>query len=342
MLLAALAACGGSEGVAPTALVDREPPEDFEHEDDAFLSRLVEHAAIQLCAVPGLVATRKQTYDLEMEEFIRSLDQVARALCEQGGRGIESGWGADGRPELLPDGGVLVERSVVVIGRGWEGEPVLFHGSVERTNVACGGRVGQEPDLVLFLGDGVSSRVDLVDQSEGTYLWVRGPDGSDRCSNVDPSGPHAVTVGAGDGPHRVWVGAADVEAADWTLQVSRSIQENRSWRPGFGAGERVHVSVDGFMLPAPTDVYYQYCTGFIGSQPTVVLEVEEAGYGLMTVEADGDSVLYLEGPDGSVLCNDDWQGNHAGVSAYFAAGTWSVYVGSYSSGARFTGTLQLD
>ena len=341
LIAVALTACGGAVGVDPRGLVEAEAPAEMAVADDGFLERLVAHAANQVCAVPGVIATRQNSYDDEVEHFVRALDQVSRALCEAGASGIHAGWSADGSPEILPGAEVLVEDSVLVIGEAWDGAAIGVEGTAGRSSVACGGRVRSEPDLTLFSSGGPIT-LTLDGQAGESFIWVRAADGSDICSNVESDDPRMITFAPASGPQRVWVGATDSELGDWELQVSRADHESRQWTPGAGTSVSVEVAIGQFTTPVPTDNHYQYCTGFIGTEPTLVVEVREPGYGMIEVDAPGDSVLYVEGPDGTVLCNDDYYDTNAGVSAYFEPGTWRVYVGSFSAGAAFSGTLYLD
>lgn len=73
------------------------------------------------------------------------------------------------------------------------------------------------------------------------------------------------------------------------------------------------------------------CTGYIPLDPSYRLEVTEdmqlsiAAYSTY----GGDLVLAVTGPGGT-FCNDDWDGVDPALSNWFAAGTYSVFVGEYS------------
>jgi hypothetical protein len=76
-----------------------------------------------------------------------------------------------------------------------------------------------------------------------------------------------------------------------------------------------------------------HCWGWIPAAPSYALEVSEAMQVSLTAYSAGgsDLVLAVTGPGGT-FCNDDWDGLNPGMSEYFTAGTYDVYVGEYSSG----------
>jgi hypothetical protein len=82
------------------------------------------------------------------------------------------------------------------------------------------------------------------------------------------------------------------------------------------------------------------CTGQVGELPDHVIEVTADTALVLTVQSASDSTLMILGPGGT-WCNDDTNGLNAAVQAPFAAGTYSVFVGSYQ-GDAFPYTLTVS
>jgi hypothetical protein len=223
-----------------------------------------------------------------------------------------------------------------------------------REGVACGGRVASNPDLTVFVADAPGARIFLESEDEHAFVWTRSPSGRDECSYRSDAGlrPGFETYDAGgirflateDGEHRIWIGSTGPESNEWALRIEDPWSEGASsqrWTPGTGNRVEVPIQVGPYSIAAPSNGH-QYCTGFVAATPTVEIFIPRDGYGLIGVESDSDPVLYLEGPDGAVFCNDDYNGLDPGVSSYFTAGLWQVYVGSFSQGEQFSATLMLN
>ncbi len=75
------------------------------------------------------------------------------------------------------------------------------------------------------------------------------------------------------------------------------------------------------------------CRGWLPSAPQVnlVLTTDFRNLRIMSHSAQ-DTTLVIRGPDGRYHCSDDDEGLNPIVSGAFAAGTYSVYVGTYSQG----------
>jgi hypothetical protein len=83
------------------------------------------------------------------------------------------------------------------------------------------------------------------------------------------------------------------------------------------------------------------CTGQVGDTPNHVLVLPSAMPQLtLSVEAGPDATLVVLGPGGT-LCDDDTNGLNPALSGPFAAGTYSVFVGSYQ-GPSFPYTLTVS
>ncbi|MFT6399722.1 MAG: hypothetical protein ACJAYU_004491, partial [Bradymonadia bacterium] len=171
--------------------MERGPPEDFEspadEPKDQFLQHLLDRASVQTCAVHGLVATRKNIYDAETELLIRQVDQLSRAFCEAGIDELAVGWGADGTPRVIPDTESRHIGDVMILGVEFD-NAFEHSGRQARDAVACGGRVGTRPDLIVYVTEGAAAQITLDADQESAFLWMRSPNGDDRCTNLDEHG----------------------------------------------------------------------------------------------------------------------------------------------------------
>ena len=340
-----LTSCGGGVGVPPHSLIDRPEPENWEAEDSSeeeLIDELLQRTQRQPCSVPSVVATRTVLFGPEAEAVIADLDELARLLCDRGVEGVSVGWGADGEPLILPGGETARFDDLLVLAGPLE-EVYHHSGSFGRAGIACGGRVPRSPDLTVYLSESGGAQVTLVSDADA-FLWSRSPSGEDQCTNLGASDEAAVLLAGEPGTHQVWVGSLEGESTDWTLRVENpltAVGPTRTWTPGTGGGVRIPVEIGSYSTSPPSSGG-QFCTGYIGQGPTFELYVPAAAYGFISVEAAQDSVLYIEGPDGAVLCNDDYVDHNAGISSYFAAGVWQVYVGSYSSHHAFSATVSLN
>lgn len=85
------------------------------------------------------------------------------------------------------------------------------------------------------------------------------------------------------------------------------------------------------------------CAGFIAERPdaTFIYEAPSSGFRVFFI-SDQDATLVLQRPDGSYVCNDDSVGHDPAVEIIPGdAGTYLVWVGSYSEAVKPTGYLML-
>lgn len=86
------------------------------------------------------------------------------------------------------------------------------------------------------------------------------------------------------------------------------------------------------------------CAGHVTTYPTIVFEATAPfPHFQLTVESDGDTTLLVQAPDGSYSCNDDTFSTDPSITLAAAqAGTYRVWVGSYSAGTMHNGTLRVS
>ncbi|MBN1944324.1 MAG: hypothetical protein JW797_01555 [Bradymonadales bacterium] len=116
-------------------------------------------------------------------------------------------------------------------------------------------------------------------------------------------------------------------------------------RPGEPSGGTLSVT-PGFtdIVVAGTTITEQdayligdYCAGAIPTSPNYILEVTEGMQLGITAYSYSGNDLVLVVTDGTItFCNDDWDGLNPGLSEFFPAGTYSIYVGQYSFSGQAT------
>lgn len=359
--IVALVACGGAPGadsVDPRTLVERRHHEETAPDalpDDAaaaeaLLVDVVRQLGADTCGVRRLVALGALPPDSDPEGRIARLDRLARTLCDAGVRRLDTSWAADATVAIdLGSSARLSRGDTVVVVEGFErtvrqGTAAPLASAPESqpvgTQSACGGVVTERPDLIVFAE--LDRPADLTIESAGQgFARLRGHGGGDTCANFSADRVASFAIDADASPYLLWVGT-DGEALDWTAELAArraASTSNVIWRPGVRLD--FDVSVGPHSAAAPSDAY-SYCSGYIAGEPTVRLVVPEDAYGTIWVESSSDPVLYVRGPYGEVLCNDDYNGVDPLVDGWFSAGEWEIFVGSFSPGATFGAELFVE
>jgi heat shock protein HslJ len=86
------------------------------------------------------------------------------------------------------------------------------------------------------------------------------------------------------------------------------------------------------------------CTGFISAVPTFRFEWDDDAQLVMFFESNVDTTLVVRTPDGTFQCNDDFKGSeniNPWLSLTPSAGTYYVWVGSFSPDVQAEGTLTI-
>jgi hypothetical protein len=105
---------------------------------------------------------------------------------------------------------------------------------------------------------------------------------------------------------------------------------------GVGGGSRSAKSIAGTDSTATGD-----CVGFVDGQADHKLVLKKY-FKALTVTSDSstDTTMVVKGPDG-VWCNDDLRDKNAGITGDWKAGTYEVWVGSYSKSKSVPYTLRI-
>lgn len=219
----------------------------------------------------------------------------------------------------------------------------------------CPGYVGASaPDAIVTLAEReelvsffATSETDLV-------MALRTPEGQWYC-NDDTAGfnPAVQVFGASAGDYLVYVGAyAPGGAGQYVLMGTlgepnwdgvaggaasgalNPAAEPAVGRVGFGPGTAIDPRVIFDIAPSQTEArgMGEGCVGFITpAQPDLVVTAEPRLPQLMVyLVAENDGVLVVVGPDGTIHCNDDFDGLNPGVMIPNpAAGDYAVFAGTY-------------
>jgi hypothetical protein len=238
-------------------------------------------------------------------------------------------------------------------------------GGVDLSSIGFTGYVAQAPDFQLYFHPGDLPLSIYVEQAEGdTVLLVNGPSGNWHY-NDDADGlgnrPGIRFDYPEEGRYDIWVGSYSGGFYDAVLAVSEFPWDYEFVEPspvitddGFGVAaepdwslEPDYGSVDlsGGFLPDPhmVDVmsggsvdladfgYY----GFVSAAPDYNLYYDAADYDLFiyVAEANGDTVLLVNDPNGDWYFSDDEDGLGLRSGLRFAfpeSGLYNIWVGSYS------------
>lgn len=84
------------------------------------------------------------------------------------------------------------------------------------------------------------------------------------------------------------------------------------------------------------------CTGWISSTPDHILAMNTAFPFLRVfAQSDSDTTLVIQGPNGSVWCNDDTYDRNPAIENAFPAGMYKVWIGSYQQGQNASYQLKV-
>lgn len=106
--------------------------------------------------------------------------------------------------------------------------------------------------------------------------------------------------------------------------------------PGFAPAPTVARGIAGG--PVEAGSYYEYCIGSMPRTPQHTLRIGAPMYLIVGAYGDVDLTLAVHLPDGSWLCNDDWDGLMPRIEGSVGPGVVEVFVGTYSSSTQGSAT----
>ncbi len=272
--------------------------------------------------------------------------------------------------------------SAVSLSPGFLPDPMVARGSAGGSIAAsslardCVGWVSGPPTVeATMTGTFPFLRVIADGGNTDLTLVVQRPDGSFAC-NDDADGTNPVVDGPmGIGVARIWVGTyeqgqpqpfllgfselqsvhtAEVRTNAGGAPTATASNDSGpdttgtgsnfgtiSLAPGFRPDPARATGTSGGSLDAST--VGNGCVGWISRQPDHLFVANGDFSPLrVMVKSEQDTTLVIYGPDGRYRCVDDVEGRHPMIAGDFAAGTYRIWVGSYTQGQMASYTLGLS
>lgn len=237
----------------------------------------------------------------------------------------------------------------------------------------CRGYIADAPDFRVHYSAGSLPLYIGVDAEADTTLVINGPDGQWYCDDDGADEPLNPLLSWGNPPsgqYDIWVGtysSGGLQPA--TLYISEYGEQSfdgSGYGGGYGGGSAYvdisaaaqfgNVTLNGGFLPDPwrrsvtaggplsaSSAIASDCRGYVSSNPTVEVNYNGSGNLYIYTSGSADTVLAINRPDGSWVCDDDGAaGTNAGLSfGGNSGGIYDVYVGTYGS-SRTQTTLNVS
>ncbi|MEM6382994.1 MAG: hypothetical protein AAF739_09990 [Pseudomonadota bacterium] len=214
----------------------------------------------------------------------------------------------------------------------------------------CAGFIAEAPDYVARLDAPAGVRISARSESDTTMAIVA-PDGTVFCNDDTEGLNPAITLADGvPGAYAIWVGTFEAgDFPDATLNITEagskgSNPSQAAVRTTLTAGFEddpftTDLQVGGSMDASALD---ETCVGFIARDPNFVLSYNAGDWPLrIYVVSDADTTMAVRLPDGSIRCNDDFDGLNPSVAMSVpSSGDYEVFVGTFSQdGGRPNATI---
>lgn len=230
----------------------------------------------------------------------------------------------------------------------------------------CNGNVANAPDVRINYSAGRFPLTFAAAADQDVTILINGPDGTWYC-NDDSGG----TLNSGltftnpqSGQYDVWIGTFSSGVTfDAVFAVTETVNDGSAplaensigtmyaaaAAPDYYASSGGDIELVSGFTPDPyqeqvmagggndASAYSGGCVGFVDGQPTRTVSYTASGQLplIFSVSSMVDTTLMIVGPNGQTYCDDDGGNGTLNPSIRFAAplsGTYSVYVGTYSSG----------
>ncbi|WP_396593915.1 peptidase [Brevundimonas sp. R86498] len=232
---------------------------------------------------------------------------------------------------------------------------VTSGGSIDASDVSdgCVGMVSRAPDFQLTYEAGSLPLSFGTISDSDTTLMINGPDGRWSCDDDSGGDGDALVTysNPGSGVYDIWVGAWGGNSDSAQLFVTELSGDGNGGSNGSGGSPDASLTAtygevrlrSGFSPdPYRVEVYSGgsleasqlggSCVGRIAEAPDFQLTYDAGSLPLtFGVEADGDTTLVINGPDGRWSCDDD-SGGQADPEITFRnpqSGVYDVWVGAY-------------
>lgn len=246
----------------------------------------------------------------------------------------------------------------IVLESGFTPDPhtvsLTAGGSIDAATIGspCRGSIARAPDYQLTYTSGSLPLYIYAVSSSDTTLVVNGPDGQWYCDDDSNGGtnPQVTFNSPRSGTYDIWVGTFGGGTASATLNITE-LAGDRSG--GGGSPDTTltatfgEVSLNSGFTPDPHRVSLtaggalsasdvsSSCQGSIATAPDYEITYTAGSLPLaIRTEANTDTTLVVNGPDGQWYCDDD-SGGGTNAQVYFAkpaSGTYDIWVGTYGGG----------
>jgi len=224
-----------------------------------------------------------------------------------------------------------------------------------RIAASCRGHFGRAPHARLRLRQHSVVGVTTASNADLT-MALRMPDGSFRCDDDHGEGMNPLIQGAFDpGDYGVWIGAFNADATTvFTLTVEvratgvgalanglapdapaqfGRVDLDTAHGGAFSHSGTAAGSVDAHTLTST-------CRGYFAPAPSVTLDLHRPRYVAITTVGTADLTAMVRDPHGVTTCDDDsGYGSNPRLASMLAAGTYQVWIGTYSQSQSSPYTL---
>jgi hypothetical protein len=200
----------------------------------------------------------------------------------------------------------------------------------------CAGHLPAQPQHEFELPEAIEALRLVATHSTDLTMVVEGPSGTWCNDDFDGTNPGLVGTWPA-GSYRVFVGTFDgAFAPGYTLTLTehRPVETTEhSLAPGFSPAPYTVESIAGG--PKAGDEWtgtgeHTDCTGHFPREPQHVLRLQRFPQLTVVAEANADLTMVIEGPAGT-WCNDDFEGVNPGIRDAYPAGSYRIFVGTYST-----------
>ena len=242
--------------------------------------------------------------------------------------------------------------------------------SLSDVNGSCRGYAQPAPNHVVMAQGPIRWMSIMVNASFDSTLFVQTPDGQIYCNDDTDGLQPRVEISSPPGPIRIWVGSySSSSGGPYRLGISanpsirggqlgtpgmvgggmgggivvappvagiapqaRPLYGDVALRPGFRGDPAILTGSAGG--PMRADTASSGCRGWITPEPTHVVMAQGGFPNLrFVVQADHDTTLFVQYPDGRIACDDDGGGSlNPLVEGPTGPGPIRIWVGSYASG----------
>jgi len=309
-----------------------------------FYRQVAATLATQPCGVRALMASRSTLYGADVETDLSEIARLAARLCDDDITSVRVDFDALGMPTIEGSArGFIMGASQTFVFESFESFRMTGRLTPQAPDDRphCLEDVEMQPIGRLNLATSMAIEVETSDASP-VALVSRGDDDDDECFDGFEKDRSFVASTLPAGYVEIYgVPTSSDRLPD--VHVRPVPYGSSGGRMVWRDGEEISVPVTvGPFTRAAADISIDYyCVGYVGAEPSLVVDVLQPRYGFAYVTSMSDPVLLIRGPNG-VTCNDDYDGLNPGIWQMFEEGRYEFFVGSYGYEARFDAQLHLE